>query len=150
MLFILDGMHGNLARWLRIAGYDVLYYRDKDDDELIREALASNRVLLTRDGSLVRRAKKAGVITLLMEGEKVHDHLAQIKKELYLEVNLVESRCPICNGELTKKTRKEVRFMIPVSILNAFDDFRICTTCEKVYWKGSHWEKITEILSEIR
>ena len=149
MLFLLDGMHGNLARWLRISGYDVIYYRDKDDDELIFEALASNRVLLTRDWSLEIRAKKAGVITLLMEGKKVRDHLAQIKKELSLEINPDESRCPICNGELTKKTREAVRFKVPEFSLNAFDDFRICKTCEKVYWKGSHWEKISKVLAEI-
>jgi uncharacterized protein with PIN domain len=149
MLFILDGMHGNLARWLRISGYDVIYFRDKDDDELIREALASNRVLLTRDLSLEKRAKKASVITLLMEGEKVRDHLAQIKKVLSLEVNPDESRCPICNGELTKKTREEVRFKVQESSLNAFDDFRICKTCDKVYWKGSHWEKISKVLADV-
>ena len=150
MLFILDGMHGKLTRWLRIAGYDVLYYRDKDDDDLIHEALTSNRVLLTRDKRLVEKANKAGVVTLLMEGVKVLDHLKHIKKNLTLEFNPYISRCPVCNGELSKKTREEVKYKIPELSLNSFDEFWSCNSCEKVYWKGSHWEKITEILGELR
>ena len=149
MMFLLDGMLGSLSRWLRIAGYDALYYKDKHDDDLIQEALDSNRVLLTRDRGLVNRAKKAGVTAFLVEGEDVQDQLVQIRNELTLVLNPTVSRCPVCNGKLSSRTREDVRDMVPESSLNAFEEFWVCNTCQKVYWKGSHWEKITETLGEI-
>src|SRR5574337_881847 len=48
MRFVADAMLGRLAKWLRLAGYDTLYWRG-DDARLVRLALAENRVVLTRD-----------------------------------------------------------------------------------------------------
>ena len=148
-MFLLDGMLGSLARWLRIAGFDTIYYRDKDDDELVREALVSNRLLVSRDRGLVNRASRMGAMAVLVESEDVQNQLIQMKNELGLELNPMVSRCPVCNGELSLKTREEVKDIVPESSLNAFDEFWTCDLCEKAYWKGTHWEKIIETLDEI-
>ena len=144
--FLLDGMLGKLARWLRIAGFDTLYYRDKEDRELIKEALESNRVLLTRDRDLVLRAKKRGVRVLLINQEEAVSQLSQLKDifDLTLEPSL--SRCPICNGVLVEESKENVSDRVPESSLNGFEEFWACKECQKVYWKGSHWNKILETL----
>ena len=38
MQFIADAMLGRLARWLRFLGFDVLYFPDISDSELVRIA----------------------------------------------------------------------------------------------------------------
>ena len=53
--FVVDGMLGSLARWLRLLGYDADYDNRRDDAELVRLARAENRVLLTRDQELAAR-----------------------------------------------------------------------------------------------
>jgi uncharacterized protein with PIN domain len=148
MLFLLDGMLGSLARWLRIAGYDTIYYRDRDDEDLIKEALTSNRILLSRDRELVNRASKRNVTAILVNHENVQTQLVQIKNELKLALRPSVSRCPVCNGELSKRTRDEVSNLVPESSLDAFDEFWTCDECGKAYWKGTHWEKITETLGK--
>jgi uncharacterized protein with PIN domain len=144
--FLLDGMLGSLAKWLRLAGFDAVYYRAKDDDELIQEAVDSQRLLLSRDKSLIQSAKKMGVDAILVNRGKAREQLVQIKE--YLGVGFLPSlsRCPVCNGELFQKTKEEVQEKVPESSLNAFNEFWMCKSCEKVYWKGSHWENIIETI----
>jgi hypothetical protein len=42
--FVADVMLGKLAKWLRIAGYDVLYSNRYTDDELISVSRNENRI----------------------------------------------------------------------------------------------------------
>ena len=141
-------MLGTLARWLRIAGYDTIYHKDNDDQELILEAEASKRYLLTRDRDLVQRAVKNEVKAIYIESEKVRDQLTQLKEVLNLKLEPSISRCPLCNCELSRKSKEEVSDYVPETSLNAFNEFWVCQMCEKVYWKGSHWDKIVETLEE--
>src|SRR5260370_242592 len=53
--FLADCNVGRLARWLRALGYDASYHPRIDDAELVREAAAESRVLLTRDRDLTKR-----------------------------------------------------------------------------------------------
>ncbi len=139
-------MLGSLARWLRLAGFDSIYYRDNDDDALIQEAMSSQRLLLSRDKSLIQRATKKGVDAVLVNRGKAREQLVQIKEYLGVVFSSSLSRCPVCNGELSLKTKAEVQEKVPESSLNAFNAFWMCKSCEKVYWKGSHWGKIIETI----
>lgn len=145
--FLLDGMLGSLSRWLRIAGYDTKYYVDKDDRDLLREAFKTHRVLLTRDKLMVQRAEKMGVDTILVSSDKIKDQLNQIKKSLGLILVPSLLWCPLCNGELSPRTRDDLRSDVPEVSLNAYEKFWMCVDCQKIYWKGSHWKKIMETLS---
>ena len=49
MKFIADVMLGRLAKKLRLLGFDVLYDRTFNDNEIIRLSLEQERVILTRD-----------------------------------------------------------------------------------------------------
>ena len=144
--FILDGMLGSLARWLRIAGFDTIYYRDRDDEELLQESLESNRILLSRDRVLIQRSKKKGVRAYFIESEITKEQLTQLKETLGLDLTPEVSRCSFCNGHLVRKTKEEVRGAVPQSTMDAFNEFWVCEECGKIYWKGSHWANITETL----
>ena len=144
--FLLDGMLGSLARWLRIAGFDSVYYPGKDDDALIQEAKDSQRILLSRDKLLIQRANKKGVNAILVSSEDTSEQLSQIKTSLSLNLVPSLSRCPVCNGELSQRVKEEMQDNVPEASLNTFDEFWGCVVCEKVYWKGNHWGKILETL----
>tara|TARA_Y100000031_G_C8044585_1_gene303324 strand:+ start:416 stop:568 length:153 start_codon:yes stop_codon:yes gene_type:complete len=49
MKFIVDNNAGKLARWLRMMGYDTLFFGAGDDSRMVRTALTEGRVILTRD-----------------------------------------------------------------------------------------------------
>ncbi len=144
--FIVDGMLGSLARWLRIAGYDSTYFRDMDDDLLLDETRESSRVLLTRDRELYQRSRKLGLRSTYIESEDVKAQLSQLKTELGLEMSATNSRCPRCNGLLKETQKADVRDLVPSESFSAFDEFWVCGDCSRAYWKGSHWEKIRETL----
>jgi len=145
-LFIVDGMLGSLARWLRIAGYDSTYFRGMDDALLLDEARGSSRILLTRDRELYQRSRKQGLRSVFLESEAVKGQLTQLKREFGLEMSATNSRCPRCNGLLKETPKADVRDLVPSESFSAFDEFWVCWDCSRAYWKGSHWEKIRETL----
>jgi uncharacterized protein with PIN domain len=146
--FLVDSMLGSLARWLRIGGYDAEYRRDADDDSLIEEASRTGRVLLTRDRVLAQRAKKRGVETILVEVEGDVEQLGALAATLELELDPSNSRCPTCNGSLTRVERDRVRGRVPEASLEAFDVFWECGSCGGVYWRGSHWDQIASTIEK--
>ena len=68
MKFLLDAMLGTLAHWLRMMGHDVAYFAQFGDNELLILAKAEERVLLTRDLELYRRAVSRGLNAFYIEG----------------------------------------------------------------------------------
>ena len=145
-VFIVDGMLGSLARWLRIAGYDSIYFRGLEDNRLLDEIRGSSRVMLTRDRELYQRSQKLGLKSIYLESEEVKDQLSYLKRELGLELSATNSRCPRCNGLLKETPKTDVQDLVPVESFSAFEEFWVCGDCSGVYWKGSHWEKIRETL----
>ena len=83
-------MLGKLSRWLRLLGYDVLYFHDIADDELLRKAKESNRVLLTKDFTLYRRAVINDVEAIMLRGKCLEEDLALLAalNLIKLEFNL--------------------------------------------------------------
>src|SRR5690348_3278166 len=78
--FLADCNVGRLARWLRALGYDASYHARIDDSELVREAAAEDRVLLTRDRDLTRRRViQTGVVrAILIRDDDVISQLRQV------------------------------------------------------------------------
>lgn len=141
-------MLGSLSRWLRITGFDAEYRRDADDEDLLGEASASGRVLLTRDRALAARAAKRGVKALLLETEDEADQLGVVAASLKLKLEPSSSRCPKCNGALVKAEKERIMEQVPEASLAAFEEFWVCRDCGSVFWRGSHWEKIVSTLEK--
>ncbi len=146
--FLLDGMLGALTRWLRICGYDAAYLRNASDEELIRKAFDERRILLTRDGLLCRKAVRAGVEAFFIEGNGDAEKLASVSRRFHLELDPEKSRCPQCNATLVAVEKEAVEGKVPSRTLEAYDEFLLCDSCGKVYWKGSHWRNIMEMVEE--
>jgi hypothetical protein len=155
MKFITDGMLGKLTRWLRLAGHDVVYLMElkttseTEDEALIKHAKSKRRILLTSDVALYRRAKKAGAKSFLLRSSDVISQLAEISKFKgeKVKIDLENSRCPVCNGELKEADKREVEKVVPEKVLKSHKRFWVCMGCAKVYWEGRHWKTIIEMAS---
>lgn len=149
--FVVDTMLGDVARWLRVLGYDTLYSRSFEDWKLLHLAKNEDRVLITRDVGLFKRAKKKGINALLISTTKISKELAYIafRTCITLEVNFNKTRCPHCNTPLRHvKNVSEIAPYVPPSVRNKYEDFWFCDKCKKAYWVGNHWRTITKILEE--
>jgi uncharacterized protein with PIN domain len=135
--FIADCMLGKLAKWLRILGFDVLYFSKIEDSELVRIAVRDGRVLLTRDTKLAGRART--VRTLFILSEKWEDQVRQVLDVFSLrDEAALHSRCIACNIALKPLSRERVRNLVAPFVLERGREFALCPGCGRVYWKGSH------------
>jgi uncharacterized protein len=154
MRFLVDGMLGGLARWLRILGQDVRYDASTEDNELLRIAYEENMVLLTRDQELYQRAIVRKIPSAIVLGETEEERLAQIASTfgLHLDVNMAETKCPECGSDLKETPKSDVADKVPKASLKLHDRFWKCfnQNCGKVYWVGSHWDHIRQTLKEAK
>lgn len=146
--FVLDTMLGKLARWLRALGYDALYFKAADDRQLLQLARREARTLLTRDARL---ARLAGTHGLLIRETALDSQLSEVIKRLTLVPSGegILSRCLECNGVLEDRSKDSVRGRVPEYIFATQERFVGCPACARIYWQGSHADRILARLDRI-
>lgn len=149
--FLADEMLNDVAVWLRLCGFVAVYKKWGSDSEIIAEALKSGSIVLTSDKELALRCTKDGAkVILLPVWDKHEEKLVKALSGAGIKEIFPETVCTSCNGELKKASKEEVRGKAPDAILDKFDDFLVCSSCGKVFWHGSHWERIKEALDGIK
>ncbi|RLG86377.1 MAG: hypothetical protein DRO18_04480 [Thermoprotei archaeon] len=149
--FVVDTMLGDIARWLRVLGYDTLYSRDFEDWKILKIAERDDRIIITRDVGLFRRALRRGLRAVLLDITEVPKELAKIalKTGIRLQVDFSRTRCPHCNSPLRKVTNvAEIAPYVPPTVRYKYREFWFCDKCKKAYWVGNHWKTINKILEE--
>ena len=151
MKFIADIMVGKLAKYLRMAGCDVLYMNDASDDKIIKIAGETDRIVLTRDSlMLTRKEFKNGTLKYLhIKDEKLKNQLGQIKSELHLSLKPDLVRCIECNRILVKVGKEEIKNMVPPYVYKTQENFLYCKNCDKYYWRGTHYQNIKNTFLDI-
>ncbi len=146
--FVADVMLGRLAKWLRIAGFDVLYSNRFADDELVRLSNGEGRILLSRDTRLlVRRAVNRFIF---LESEDVRDQLKQVFRSAHVaHLPALLSRCLSCNEPLAEVPRESVSELVPAYIFRTQPHFKACPRCRKVYWAGTHRQSVLRTLERL-
>jgi uncharacterized protein with PIN domain len=148
--FLADKMLGKLAKWLRILGYDTAYPSFDDDLSLILTARQEGRILLTRDTNLIKRRNICDF--LFVKGDHWEEQLVGIIKELKLEIDLnskIFSRCSLCNTPTKDIDKKEVKNYVPPYVFSTQDKFVYCPSCKKYYWRGTHWQRMTQRIQKL-
>jgi hypothetical protein len=143
--FVLDVHLGRLAAYLRILGFDSLYRNDYDDPEIIRISLHQGRIILTRDlGILKQRRVTHGY---WLRSQRPSEQLREVIDHLDLAGSAAPfTRCPACNGLLEHVAKNVVEELLPPETRRHYDDFSRCFECGKLYWKGSHYEKLLRLV----
>ena len=150
--FLVDAMLGDIARKLRIFGFDTLYMKDTSDSSILEMALHENRIILTRDKEFFRRVVKAGAEGVLMEQ---YDQIANIANTLLkygvrsLSFNPQTARCACCNGILALIKASDLEGAIPNKILEIHHNFFQCSYCNNIYWEGSHVKRLNLLAQKI-
>lgn len=146
--FVLDAHLGKLAVYLRFAGFDTLYRIDYDDRQLARISSQQHRILLTRDRDLLKRRNITHGYYVRSISPK--EQLREIFHRFHLSVAIpLVPRCTRCNtfpGRIEKET---VRGRVPLAVQENFEQFWYCRTCDSVYWKGSHYQRMIGFLQSI-
>jgi uncharacterized protein with PIN domain len=139
--FILDNHLGKLAASLRMLGFDTLYRNDYQDDELAATAAAEQRILLSRDRRLLMR--KAIPRGYCVRQDDPHEQIRAVlqRYDLYGQIRPFQ-RCLRCNHPLQPVAKAQVLERLEPLTKLYFDEFSICPSCDQVYWKGSHYERM--------
>jgi uncharacterized protein with PIN domain len=150
--FIVDAMLGNLAKKLRILGYDSKYFSSIEDEKIILIAKNEKRIILTKDEQLTKNAEKQDIGYVLIRGSDELEQIIQIKTKLNLdklEVDTNNSFCIACNGKLEAVEKFRVIGKIPEGVLEREKKFWMCDSCKKVYWEGTHFKKLQEFAAKL-
>jgi uncharacterized protein len=145
--FVLDVHLGTLARRLRLLGVDTAYANDADDEELIEQANAQHRVLLTQDRGLLRRkaVKSGGFVRGARPDDQLRDVLERFAPRL-----APWTRCVACNGVLQTVPKSEVEDSLQPGTRRTYQEFARCPDCGRVYWRGAHNRRLQRIVAAAR
>ncbi len=130
-------------------GFDTLYRNDYDDPEIVRIALREDRIILTRDRGILKNS-------LITHGYWVRSEEAEEQtREVLSRCDLFRlvkpfGRCISCNGLLEDIPKEKVLDRIPPKTKIAFNEFRICTGCGKIYWPGSHYQAMNKLITRLK
>jgi uncharacterized protein len=141
---------GKLARWLRMMGYDSLFFEGADDSIMVRQALAEGRIILTRDtGILQRRLVTSGRLrAILLRSEAPEEQMRQLLGSLDLPGGARPfTLCLEDNTPLVERRPDEVKDRVPPYVFRTQQQYMECPRCRRVYWRGTHWEAMKRKLA---
>jgi uncharacterized protein with PIN domain len=147
--FVCDANLGALARWLRAAGYEAEWEQGIEDGRLVEQARAQGAILLTGDASILkRRAVGRGEVRTVFVPSPLGrmEQLALVLRELGLARR--PPRCMACGGALRAVAKQEVRERIPPRTARWKDNYFACEGCGRLYWEGTHWQRILKGLTD--
>ena len=147
--FIVDHNVGKLVRWLRLMGYDARFFRGDDDAELVAIALKEGRMILTRDTRIMERrlVTKGRLKALLIGSDQPQRQIHQLIDSLHLDCRFNPfSLCLECNQPLVERKKAELKELVPPYVYKTQEQFRQCPSCQRIYWRGTHWRAMTRRL----
>jgi uncharacterized protein with PIN domain len=147
--FVLDVHLGGLSRLLRMLGIDTIYQNNFHDREIVATAVYENRAVLTRDiGLLKHKVLKWGY---WLRSQQSEEQLVEVVKHFTLcPVLRPFSRCMACNGQIQKVEKNDLLHLLHTQTRETFDEIFQCSQCGKVYWKGSHYDKMELLVQRIQ
>jgi uncharacterized protein len=146
--FVADGHLGKLVRDLRLLGIEVTYDPMAEDRQLLKVAEADKRAILTRDRRLLMHA---GVLHgyYLRSQDPLEQTIEVLRRFDLFSLLAPFTRCLHCNGSLENVAKAEVLEQLEPLTRIYYEQFRRCTSCGQIYWRGSHFEKLEGRIAEI-
>jgi uncharacterized protein with PIN domain len=146
--FICDVHLGRVARILRILGFDTLYHNDYSDHEIVTIASSDHRIVLTRDRGLLKHsAVTHGYCVRSTEWrEQTHEIIERFDLR---KAAAPFTRCAVCNGIIARVEKNEIIGLLEDQTKQCYEAFSRCRSCGKIYWEGSHFVKLRELVGEL-
>ncbi|GAB3536463.1 Mut7-C RNAse domain-containing protein [Pontibacter brevis] len=145
--FVLDVHLGKLVRALRMLGFDTCYENDYSDRTIANIAATEERIVLTRDvGLLKQKTIRWGY---WLRSQHLEEQLAEVVNYFNLQRHFTPfTRCMACNGNIKEVSKEAVVAQLPPKTKLYFDEFFQCDSCNRVYWKGSHYERMQQFIQQ--
>lgn len=150
--FLADAMLGNIARKLRLLGFDCKYYAAIKDEQMLSIAKNENRILITKDHEISNTCKKQNVATIDLLGTDEMSQIVEICKKISMDrckIDVGDIRCTICNGIIQPIEKEKIIERIPTKVAQNMQQFWICDSCSHIYWKGTHIRNLQKFTDEI-
>lgn len=146
--FIVDETLGKLVNKLRLFGFDSIYENTKDMNNFIEKALSDKRIILTKSQGLLKykRITHGYWVRAIEANEQIKEIISRF--DLHAQINPFE-RCMVCNGQIKPVSKDSLSDVLAENTKKYFNDFWQCTECKKIYWQGSHYQKMLEQLNRI-
>jgi uncharacterized protein with PIN domain len=150
MTFIVDTTLGKLAKWLRILGYDTVYWRTDDPEGILRRAGEEGRTLVTKDTKLFKA--KGSLEALLIREDNPFRQLQEMVRHFRIRIDqeMLFTRCLACNAPLEAIDPEEAKGGVPDHIYHTHQEFSRCPICRKVYWAGTHYGQMTRVVERLQ
>ena len=142
--FVVDANLGQLARYLRLVGFDAIYRNNFTDTEVAQLSSQERRMVLTRDRALLRHKiiTHGYFVRAVKPREQVREVLARL--DLY-RILRPFTRCLRCNGELEVVDKETVLDQLEPKTRQYYERFRRCKACAQAYWRGSHFKRMEKL-----
>ena len=149
MKFLADQTLGKLSKWLRILGFDTIYYRGDIDRNFLRKAEREGRVVLTRKKDMANRSFSGRMI--LVSEDSIQRQLEEVIRKLLLkpEPDNFFSLCLKCNKELKEVSKRDVEGIVPNYVSEKYSNFRMCPECRNILWPGTHRNNMLDRIKKI-
>lgn len=146
--FLADAHLGGLARFLRMLGFDTAHENALSDASIRRLAHDERRIVLTRDrGLLMCRDIVFGCLVRALRPE---DQLREVAARYGLATAARPfTRCLHCNLPLEPVEKSRIADRLPEQVRARQERFMHCAGCDRIYWPGSHYQRMQAVLQEL-
>jgi uncharacterized protein with PIN domain len=146
--FIPDVHLGKLVKYLRLCGFDTYYDKNINDDEIISISVSDKRIILTRDRGLLKN--KRVTHGYWIRSSYPGDQFREVYRRFGLQSGLkLFTRCMECNGILEEVRKDRISVHLLPKTRKYYRDFRRCPGCNRIYWEGSHYEKMKKQIKKM-
>ncbi len=147
--FILDVHLGTLAKYLRMLGFDTIYRNDFSDAEIVKISLKEKRAILTRDVGILKRSEVTR--GYWVRNTDPFKQVEEIVKRFDLKNQIKEfTRCIECNTILEMIEKEKIIDRLPLKVKATQNNFLYCKNCDKIYWRGSHYESMKGLIEKLK
>ena len=145
---ILDVHLGKLARYMRLIGFDTMYETNLEDDQIVSISSREKRIVLTRDIQLLKNSQVTH--GYWVRSQKPGEQLQEVIHRLDLSKKIRPfHRCMECNGIIKKADKSEVIDYLKPKTRTHYENFYRCDQCLRVYWNGSHYQRMVAMLRNL-
>jgi len=146
--FILDVHLGKLARYLRLLGFDTIYDPHYPDPQIIAMAVEDKRIILTRDKGLLKNKNvtRGYWVRATDPDEQIQEILQRF--DLFTKAAPF-TRCLECNGTIVNVDKEKLVAQLETKTKQFYDKFTACSECKKIYWAGSHYQRMKQFVDHL-
>ncbi len=147
--FVLDVHLGRLAKYLRMFGFDTLYDNSYSDSEIVNISAEGKRIILTRDTGLLKNKKVKRGYWIRSQYPKEQLKEVMLRFDLFSNIKPF-CLCMECNGNIEEVKKELIIDNLQPKTKEYYDEFYRCISCEKIYWKGTHYESMIKLIKNIK